>query len=53
MNSRISKETDKETKTLDEAQETRRSGVEEIKKLKEKERKEERLSLKVNMMVIL
>ena len=51
MNSRISKETEKETKTLDDAEETKQSEVEEIKKLEE--RKRERLLLKVNMMMMI
>ena len=51
MSSRISKQEEKEMKTLDEAEETKRIVVEEIKKLKE--RKKEKLSLEVNMMVIL
>jgi hypothetical protein len=53
MNSRISKKRkiEKETKTLDESEETKRSGVDEIEKIKK--RKKERFSLKVNIMVIL
>ena len=38
MNSRISKGIQKEMKTLDEVKETKRSGVEEIKKIRERAR---------------
>jgi hypothetical protein len=41
INSGILKEIEKETKTLDEAEETKRSGVEEIKKLKDRGRKKD------------